>query len=153
MDTIILQLCMAFLGSLGFALIFGLRRALLVPASVGGLISWAIYLLCSSFMAGVFVPCLIASAFSALYAELLARVLKAPVTLFFLPAVVPLIPGSTLYYAMSGVVQGNMDAARSYASLTVQYALAISAGMSLVWAFCVMASRLRKSSHESSGSG
>jgi uncharacterized membrane protein YjjB (DUF3815 family) len=143
MYTIVLQLSMAFLGSLGFAFIFGLRRKLLIPSSAGGLISWAIFLLCSKFMAGVFAPCLIASAFSALYAELLARTLKAPVTLFFLPAVVPLIPGSTLYYAMSNVVQGNIDAARHYGTLTVQYALAISAGMSLVWALCVMVSRIR----------
>lgn len=144
MNSTVIQLCTAFLGALSFALIFGLRRRLIIPASLGGLLSWAIYLICGGFIDGVFAPCLIASAFSALYAELLARVLKAPVTLFFLPAMVPLIPGSSLYYAMSSVVRRDMDTARHYGSLTIQYALAIAVGMSLVWAFCVMAGRIRK---------
>ena len=100
----ILQLVMAFIGSMGFSIIFRLRRQLIIPASLGGFFSWAIYLLCSNGIDGVFVPCLIASAFAALYSEILARLMKAPVTLFILPAVVPLIPGSSLYYAMSSAV-------------------------------------------------
>ena len=140
---IFVQLLTAFLSSLGFSLIFRLRRGLLIPASLGGLCSWAIYLFCCRYMAGVFAPCLAAAAFVALYAEVMARVFRAPVTVFFLPGVIPLLPGSSLYYAMSAAVQRDWAAARSYGSLTVLYSLAISAGMSLVWAVCVMAARVR----------
>ena len=143
MKGIIVQTLTALMSSLGFSLTYRLRRRLLLPAAVGGLCGRFIYLFCAWRMAGVFTPCLAASAVSALYAEIMARVFKAPVTVFFLPAVVPLIPGSSLYYAMSAAVRGDWSAARSYGALTVMYSLAISAGMSLVWAASVMLARTR----------
>ena len=142
MNQIILELGTAFVGSLGFAILFQTRRKLWIPASLGGLLSWGIYLLGIRSASGVFFPCLVASAFAALYAEVLARILKAPATIFFITSVVPLIPGSTLYYTMSYAVQGAWDISRSYGFLTVQYALSIAGGISLVWAFSMMAQKI-----------
>ncbi len=93
-----IQLAMAFAGSLGFCMMFRLRAGLLVPASLGGLFCWAIYLTETQYVEGIFLPAFLASAFAATYAEVLARKLKAPATLFLIPAVVPLVPGSGLYY-------------------------------------------------------
>ncbi len=64
--------------------------------------------------ARIFFPSLAASAFGALYAEVLARWLKAPSTLFFIVAMIPLIPGSTLYYSMSCAVYGQRAQASIY---------------------------------------
>lgn len=138
----ILELFTAWLGSVGFCFLFHIRRERMIPASMGGLFSWGIYLLFISRCEGVFIPTLFASAFSALYAECLARLLKAPATIFFIPAVVPLIPGSTLYYTMSWAVQEEWEMAGHYGLLTVQYALGIAAGISLVWALCDMERKL-----------
>ena len=44
-DLIIMQLATAFLGSLGFALLFQVRRKRLLLASLGGLLAWGVYLL------------------------------------------------------------------------------------------------------------
>ena len=49
---------------------------------------------------------------------------------------VPLIPGSSLYYTMSAAVSGNTREISEYGSLTLQYALSIAAGISIVWTFC-----------------
>lgn len=75
----LLQLLMAFFGSAGFAIMFHLRRNFLMIASFGGLLTWLVYLICAPVMPGYFFPSLAASAFGALYAEVLARWLKAPV--------------------------------------------------------------------------
>lgn len=144
MKDILLELATAFLGSLGFAMLFNVRRQFWIPGSLGGMLGWGIYLFAAAQMEGVFMPCLIASAFAAFYAEVLARILKAPATIFFIPSIVPLIPGSTLYYTMSYAVQRAWDSSRSYGFLTVQYALSIASGISLVWAFSMMLTRLRK---------
>ena len=40
-----IQLITAFLGSLGFAMLFHVRREKLLLASLGGLLSWGVYLL------------------------------------------------------------------------------------------------------------
>ena len=44
MQHILTQLATASIGSLGFALLFGLRAKHLAPAALGGMITWGIYL-------------------------------------------------------------------------------------------------------------
>jgi len=143
MNEILTQLITAFTGSLGFAMLFHLRRRLLTCASLGGLLSWAVYLAGEWAFNSIFIACLLASAFAALYSEILARLLKAPATVFFIPTIVPLIPGSTLYYTMSHAVQNDWPQAKAYALLTLQYTLSIAIGISFVWALFYMLRKIK----------
>ncbi len=145
MKEILIQLVTAFLGSLGFALLFGLRRRYLLPAALGGLLSWGVYLLCSHLFPSVFLAGLAASAFSVVYAEMLARLMRTPATLFVIPAVIPLVPGSSLYYAMSCAVQRDFASAREYGMQTMEFALAIAMGMSFVLALRDLRTRKQSS--------
>ena len=129
-----IQLATAFLGSLGFSIMFGLRRRYLFPASLGGLLAWGVYLVTQSLMHTPFLSYLLAAAFAVVYAEGLARLLKSPATLFVVPGIVPLAPGSSLYYAMSSAVGGDLALARQYGGATLKAALAIAAGISFVLA-------------------
>lgn len=147
MGEFLLQLATAYLGSLGFALLFHLRGRLLPWAALGGLLCWGCYLVSCRYMVGVFFPCLLASAFAELYAEVLARVLRAPSTLFYIPAVIPLVPGGSLFQAMSAVVRNEWDAASAYGTTTGISALAIAIGMSLVWALVFMLREAEKRVH------
>lgn len=134
MRQAIIQLITAFIGAFGFSLLFGLRRRYLLAASFGGLLAWAVYLLARLWLRGGFLPDLLAAAVSVLYAELLAHLLKSPATLFLAPAIIPLVPGGSLYYAMSYAVRGEMNLARYYGMSTLKAALAIAAGISFVLA-------------------
>ena len=49
-----------------------------------------------------------------------------------MPAILPLVPGGSLYYTMENVVHGRLEAARSYGQQTLIVALAIAAGISFV---------------------
>jgi len=138
MGDYIIQLIAALLGSAGFAMLFHLRGKLVLPAGIGGMLCWGTYLLAEYYLGGLFIPSVIGSAFAALYAELLARKMKAPATLFFVPTVISMIPGSTLYYTMSYAVQKNWEQAHIYGGNTIQYALGIAVGICLVWAFVTM---------------
>lgn len=133
MREIVLQLIMAFIGSFGFSMIFRLRKNLWCIASMGGVFCWGAYLLAMYFTGHIFVSGLLASALAAFYADMLAVRKEAPTPLFLIPSVVPLIPGSTLYYTMSAAVQGNASDVSRYGSLTIQYALSIAAGICIVW--------------------
>ena len=131
MSDMIIQLLTALLGSLGFALLFQLRKGLLVAASVGGLINWGVYLLVANFVDGEFIPCFVAAAAAVIYCEISARVLKAPVTLFLVPSVVPSVPGGALFYTMSNVVRKDWSAAKEFGLKTAEFALGIAAGICL----------------------
>lgn len=134
MLEMIIQLLSAFAGALGFAMIFGMRRRYLFFASLGALLGWGVYLLTASLLNSGFLPPLAAAAFSVTYSELMARALKTPATLFVIPAIVPLVPGSSLFYTMSSAVHRDLVSARAYGSQTLESALAIAAGISIVLA-------------------
>ena len=144
MKTIVLQLITAFIGSVSFCFVFNLRRKLIPIASLGSILCWSIYLIGTYFYNGALIPCLLASAAAALYAEILARIKKAPATLFLVTGVLPVIPGSKLYYTMSSVVHKDWELAKEYGVLTIESAIAIAIGISLIWAFSVMLQNILK---------
>lgn len=134
MKEIVIQLLSAFAGGFGFALIFGMRRRYLFFASLGALLGWGVYLLTDSLLDSYFLPPLFAAAFSVTYSELMARALKTPATLFVIPAIIPLVPGGSLFYTMSYAVRGDAEGARLSGIQTLESALAIAFGISLVLA-------------------
>lgn len=126
------QLLMAFLGSAGFAMIFRTPVRCLFPASLGGLVSWAVYLFTLHAGRGYLMACLLSGLTSALWAEVLARIMKKPVTLFLVSAVIPLIPGRDMYRTMSALVLGDLADAGRYGQTMVLSMIFIAAGTSFV---------------------
>lgn len=132
---IVTQLLLSFLGSLGFALIFKVPDKHLIPASFGGVICWAFYLIGRNVLSrDVFIASLLSTAAAALYAELSARNGKVPLPVYLIPSYVPLIPGSGLYYTMSSAVAKDWDMIRYYGVSTITCAFGMALGMSLVFA-------------------
>ncbi len=134
MKDIVIQLLAAFFGGLGVGLLFGMRPRHLLPAAIGGVLAWAAYLGLDALTKSEFISCLVAAAFAVVYAEVMARLRKTPATLFVIPGIVPLVPGSSLYNTMSCAVRGEVELARSFGTRTLLCALAIAAGISIVTA-------------------
>ena len=122
------QLMSAFLGSIGFAIILKIKGKQIVYAGIGGLVTWLIYLLTFEELHSDFTCNLIAAVFVAVYAEVMARINKAPATIFLTAAAVPLIPGGKLYYTMYGIVSENRQMFEENGTSAITIALAISLG-------------------------
>lgn len=126
-----LQLITAFLGSMGFALVFNLDLKHLALASLGGLFAWLIYLLCEGALAlNVFWASLIAAFCADLFSQISARITRTPTTLFLISAIIPLVPGSSLYYTASALVLNNGQFAH-YGLTTVLVVLAMALGVGI----------------------
>jgi len=67
-----------------------------------------------------------------LYAEVLARWLKTPTTTFIIVSLIPLIPGSGLYYTMANALSGNSDGFLEKGIYTLELSLALALGIILV---------------------
>ncbi len=128
----IIQTAAAFLGSIGFAVFLKMKGKQIVLAGIGGAVTWLVYLLMQNYIDGYFVPYLIASIFVGIYAEIMARVNKAPATIFLTAAAVPLIPGGSLYYTMLGIVEKDSAAFSENGIAALTIALAISLGFVIV---------------------
>ena len=141
----IIQLIAAWLGSLGFALLFNIRGRKLFFASLGGLLSWAVYLLVEMFTPNPYVCGFFATVALTLYAEIMAIVKKAPVTVFLVAAAIPLIPGAGLYRTMDSVVHKDWAGAWANGSYALLFAASMSAGITVTTiAFQLTRSFLKK---------
>ena len=107
---ILLQIVMAMIGALGFGLLFHISGSRLITIMLGAAVNWGVYLL----------------------AELLARLLKAPVITLLVPMLVPLIPGGDLYYTTLALVQGDTAGFARYGTLFIEEAGAMAFGVILV---------------------
>ena len=123
-----IQIICAAIGTFGFSIFFRVRSAHLPFATLGGIISWSVYLL-ADIRFDVFISTLFASFMICLWAELMARVKKAPATVFLVPGIIPLLPGSALYYTMSGFVGKDHGLFLSKGSETLYTAIGIVGGI------------------------
>ena len=143
-STTIIQLITGAVGSVAFGLLFHMKSKYLPLAAVGGFLSWLVFLFGKGLWGNVFLPALLAGFIVDVYAEILARICKETSTSFFVTSVIPLIPGSTLYYCMSSIVEGNTVKALEYGRDTFLFAFGIAAGMSIAWAICYFFRNVRR---------
>ena len=127
----LIQLLMAYLGSLGFGILYNLRGKQLLFASLGGLLSWVVYLLVNQFTDSPYPCAFFASVAIALFSELIARIIKTPITGLLGAAVIPLIPGAGLYRAVSALMLRDAELAASHGTYTLLFAASMAAGITL----------------------
>ena len=124
-----LQISMAVVGSVGFAMLFNLRSKHLFFAALGGGLTWGIYLFCSGWMDSFFACNLAAAIGASIYGEVMAAIFKTPLVIFRIPAMVPLIPGGSLYYTINAALLKDQAAFEEKGMETMAAALAISVGI------------------------
>lgn len=132
LSTAILQLCAATLGCLCFSVIFNVRGRQLLFTTLGGFLSWAIYLILHALGMGMVSCYFLSSVLITVYAEICARYRRTPATVFLVSAAIPLIPGSSLYATMVYAVHLNGSMFLRQGLNTLLLSGAISAGIILV---------------------
>ncbi|MCM1184530.1 MAG: threonine/serine exporter family protein [Roseburia sp.] len=122
----------AVIGTFGYSQLFGVKRNKLAYACLGGALSITVYFGCVYTGLSLLMQSMIPAVAATLYAELMARYAKAPATVFLMTGVIPLTPGSRLYYTMRAIVDGNRQQANEYGRETLIIALGIALGIVLV---------------------
>lgn len=125
----LIQIFTGFLGSLGFGILFHIRGKKLMIASLGGLMSWTVFLLLEPLLPSEPMRYFFASAAVTVYAEVFARIMKTPTTTFLVPSLIPLIPGGSLYYTMNYALNEQWPAFAAKAVYTLELALALALGI------------------------
>ncbi len=127
-----IQVLMAFGGTFGFSVFFHIDKKKLIPVSIAGAFTWILYLASRHLGASEMLGLFLASVASSIMAEVFARVMKAPSTVFVIPILVPLIPGGNLYYTMSHLVLGDTEEFNTFLNLVLWEASSIALGVLVV---------------------
>lgn len=130
--TALIQIITGCLGSAGFALLYNIRGKRFVFAALGGLLAILFYILFGLIIENEILNYFICAALVSFYAEIMARVLKTPTTTFIITSLIPLIPGGSLYYTMTGAFAGNLESFIEKGLYTLGLAGALAAGIIVV---------------------
>ena len=128
----LIQVITSFTGSVGFSLLFGLRKHQLPVAATGAALTWIVYLLVDHMGGGLFLANVVAATFAELYTEVFVRVLKVPKTVLTFSVVVSLIPGRALYQTMNCAVNSDFSGFLQNGMVTLSVAAAIAIGITVV---------------------
>jgi uncharacterized membrane protein YjjB (DUF3815 family) len=126
---ITVEILAAAAGSLGFSVLFNIRGKKLLAVTIGGALSWAAFLVLFALGMGEPMAYFLVALLVSLYAEGMARLLRAPATVFVAPSLVPLIPGSSLYYTMTYALGGDSEQFLGKAGSALALASALAAGI------------------------
>ena len=79
----------------------------------------------------------------------MARLLKTPTTTFIITALIPLIPGSSLYYTMSYAFQSDLEKFMHKGIYTLELASSLALGVIIASAFIKLIFRKNRLSSKS----
>ena len=143
-----LQILMGTLGTFGFNILFNIRGRKLLFATMGGFISWSVFLLLEEAIPSEALRYFISAATITVYGEALARLEKTPTTTFLVPSIIPLIPGSALYYTMNYALGEQWSKFAEQAFYTLQLALSLAVGIiAVTTAVRLLTAFLKKAHH------
>ena len=132
----IIQCLSAFLGCLGFAFVFRVHRHLpyAILASIGGMLGWIVYLLVIPYLSNI-ISNLCAMIVVALFSEIMARICKAPATIFIVVGCFPIVPGKGIYQTMLFLISHDQNLFLDSLFQTVGTALALATAILIVSTF------------------
>lgn len=129
----ILQFIAGVISCIGFAYLFNCPKKAIIKSAIGGGLGWLMYYysvhtLHISVVISTFLGTLVLS----IICEILARIEKDAVTIFVIPAILPLVPGAGLYYTLLYFIEGNFSQATTKGLETLGCAAGIAIGIIFV---------------------
>lgn len=140
---IIINLAASFVATVGFCIVFNIPKKHMLFCGLLGIVSWGVYILLQKPL-GPVVATFTAACLIVLLSRIFAVIRKCPTTILLIPGVIPLAPGSAMYYTAYYFVTNDMTKAGEYCFLTLKLAFAIVLGIIAVIAIPVHKKRTLK---------
>jgi uncharacterized membrane protein YjjB (DUF3815 family) len=129
----------------GLSIIFNIKGKNLFFSALGSGITWLAYSLALGNSSFSIYAVFLGSLAAGIYSESMARIRKAPVTVFVICSIIPLVPGLKLLDAMLEILKGNTDTATSYGVTVFITAGLIAIGIVVVSSSFRLAAFLKRS--------
>lgn len=117
------------LGTVGFSLLFKAPKRRMLLNAVGGMLVSLIYVICCDCLENEFFRNFFPAIAATVYAEVMARIVKAPATPILACSIIPLVPGGMLYYTTYYFVVGETEMFRNTLSQLLSVASGLAVGI------------------------
>lgn len=128
----VIQCIFSVIASAGFVIIFNIHGYGNLLCALGGGITWAAYCIVQALGGEPLLCYFISTVVAAAFAEVMARIRKYPAISYLISSLLPLIPGSGIYYAAQAAMRGDSEGFVAYGSLTLAIAGVMAAGILLI---------------------
>lgn len=126
---LIFHLLFSFLATVTFGIITNIPRKALVACGITGMTGWMIYyVLTQTFDASQTFANFLGTVGLGIASIFFSRYKKMPMIIFYIPSLVPLVPGGPAYQAVRSILLGNIDDGLQLILKVVFTAAAIAAG-------------------------
>ena len=122
----IIQIVSVFAVVAVFSLLLEVPRHFVPYCALVGTAAWGIYLLIANNGGSSLEAAFLSTLMVALLSHILARLKKAPVTVFLVSGILPAVPGAAIYRCVYYLIQDEMGLSMSYLVETLQIAGAIA---------------------------
>jgi uncharacterized membrane protein YjjB (DUF3815 family) len=125
----LMELIICYFATISFGILFHVPKRALFIGALMGCISWYIYRTLPEYNVSITFATALAAFVSASIAHYLARRFRIPATIFTIPAIIPLVPGSKAYFTMLAFVEKDYLLGLELGIETLLQAGAIAAGL------------------------
>ena len=122
-----IRLALCAVGSAGFCTGMNARPARTFCCALAALSTYAVSF--AAEVGGLFISCFAAAAAAQLLSSLMSAAYKAPAGVFLTPAVIPMLPGASLYLAAEALLSSDFQSALVYGSDGLYILLSLAAGL------------------------
>ena len=141
------QLALAFLGTVCFGLLFHVPPRHFAACGTVGAIGWLVYWAMMQMQPSSVLASLVAVIPLSIATRAFAIVRCAPVTLFLIPGIFPLVPGAGIYYTAYAFITGDTVQCAAKGAETLKIAVALAMGIAVVMSIPHKPSNLRRDKH------
>ena len=129
-SSFLVQLIAAFLGTMAFAVLFGVPRDFYFDAGFCGMMGWLLYLILTRYSAFSAVEVMFcATALVTLIALLQSIGRKCPITVFLISGIFPLVPGAGIFWTSYNIVSNQLPEALNTGFAALKATVAIAFGI------------------------
>lgn len=123
------QFMLAFVATMGFAIIFRVPvRHIPVCVVIGGL-GWVTYLIAESSLGSPAIACFFGACMVGLCSAIATRIFKEAMTIFIIPGILCLVPGAKIFYTMEALLRNDVQDMAQIGVETLMMAGAIALGL------------------------
>ena len=126
----VVQLVAAFLGTMSFAVLFGVPRRYYIDAGICGTLGWLLYLILTRYSAFSPVETMFtATALVTMVALSQSTARKCPITVFLICGIFPLVPGAGIFWTSYNIVSNQLSDALQTGFGALKATVAIAFGI------------------------
>jgi len=129
---IAIEVISAYVATTFFGVLFSVPRSRILISGIGGAIGWLAYSIGLVNGLSITFSAFIAALCVSSFAEIAARILKNPVTLYLITGILPFVPGAGMYKMMMAAIEKRFFDAAFVSFETLQTSGAIAIGIIVI---------------------